>query len=229
MSADLYIVHGWTYQVEPWLDVIHALSAKHQIKAELLRVPGLGSPSSAVWNMEKYVAWADRALPRNALALGHSNGGRILLNLLASRGSNRLRALILLDSAGIYEPSLKNTVIKSLAHTLTPLKKIQGLKKLTHRLLGASDYAQAPANMKKTLENMLHSDRALDPSKITTQTAIIWGSDDQMTPLRQGKKLHALLPNSTLTVKQGWRHSHYLVSPDALAAAIADAYRALSD
>ena len=88
-------------------------------------------------------------------------------------------------------------------------------------------YDNAPENMKKTLSNMLDSDKSLDVTDLTTETQIIWGSDDQITPLRQGKKLHAALKNSKLRVKEGWRHSHYLVNIDELADEIADAYFAL--
>ena len=68
---------------------------------------------------------------------------------------------------------------------------------------------------------MLDSDKSLDISDITTPTQIIWGSEDNITPLRQGKKMHELLKNSELTVKEGWRHSHYLKSTDELAKEIA--------
>ena len=40
----LYIIHGWTYKPEPWLEVIKDLK-ESGIDAELLRVPGLGKPS----------------------------------------------------------------------------------------------------------------------------------------------------------------------------------------
>ena len=81
--------------------------------------------------------------------------------------------------------------------------------------------------MKKTLGNMIDSDKTLDISKVTTKAQIIWGSDDQTTPLRQGQKMHELLPNSELTVKKGWRHSHYLVSSSELAEEIAKQFKIL--
>ena len=103
------------------------------------------------------------------------------------------------------------------------------IRKVVHRVLGANDYANAPENMKQTLTNMLDSDRQLDISKVRTPTAIIWGSDDQTTPLRQGQKMHKLIKGSTLSVKEGWRHSHYLVSVPELAAEIAKNYKQLTE
>ena len=74
---------------------------------------------------------------------------------------------------------------------------------------------------------MLVSDKKLNLGQITTPTQIIWGRDDQTTPLRQGRKMHDLLKNSKLTIKDGWRHSHYLVSTQELADEIADQYAQL--
>ena len=203
----LYILHGWTYKPEPWLDVIKDLKAQG-IDAELLRVPGLGKPSKKSFTIEGYVAWAKENLPKGSIALGHSNGGRILLN----------------DAAGYYEKSAKRDISRGLSKALSPLKKSKFARKLAHKILGASDYENAPENMKVTLTNMLDSDKALDIAKVTTPTQIIWGSDDNITPLRQGKKIHELIKGSELTVKDGWRHSHYLVSTKELADVIAEKF-----
>ena len=226
MMKKLYIIHGWTYQPEPWLDVIRALK-KYKIDAELLRVPGLGTQSDEVFTVADYADWAKQQLPKGAIALGHSNGGRILLNLLAREGSDYLGGLILLDAAGIYEPSRKREMMRKLSKTFAPLKKMPLARKVVHKVLHASDYGQAPENMKQTLSNMIDSDQDLNIGQISTKTQIVWGSEDRVTPLWQGEKMHALLKNSELIVKEGWRHSHYLVSIDELAAEIANSYEKL--
>lgn len=222
----LYIVHGWTYKPEPWEEVIDELK-KAKIDAELLRVPGLGTQSDDVFSMDDYVKWAAAHIPKGSIALGHSNGGRILLNLLQQKGSDYLGGLILFDAAGIYEPSLKNDIMRKMSKVFSPLKKSKLARKAVHKVLGVHDYNDASENMKKTLTNMLDSDKNLDISGITTKTMLVWGSDDRMTPLRQGKKMHELLKNSKLTVKEGWRHSHYLKSTKETADEIAKQYEEL--
>ena len=221
----LYILHGWTYKPEPWLEVIEDLKAQG-IEAELLRVPGLGKPSKKVYTIEDYVEWAKEQLPKGSIALGHSNGGRILLNLL-SKEPDYLKGIILLDSAGYYEKSAKRDVSRGLSKVFSPLKKSKFARRVVHKVLGASDYENAPENMKQTLANMIESDKQLDIAKVTTPTQIIWGSDDNITPLRQGKKIHELIKDSELTVKDGWRHSRYLVSTKELADEIADKFKKL--
>lgn len=220
----LYIIHGWTYTVAPWERTI-ALLEKQGIKVEMLHVPGLTSPSKKVWTIEEYVKWADRHIPDGAVALGHSNGGRILLNL-CSENPAKLKHLILLDAAGIYESTnTKRDVARTVSKKLGFLKKIPGLAKVWHKLTGASDYAHAPENMKRTLSNMLESDKKLDVTKVTTPTSIIWGAADTVTPLQQAEALHQRIRSSTLDVHQGWTHAPYISHPAELAKAIFRAYK----
>ena len=216
----LYIIHGWTYSVEPWTTTLDLLK-KSGVEVKMLNVPGLTSPSEKVWTIKDYVSWANKTLPDHAVVLGHSNGGRILLNLL-SKHPNRLRHLILLDSAGIYEPSKKRDVLQKISKLGAPLKRLPLARKIFHKILGASDYSRAPENMKTTLTNMLESDKLLDISKISTSTSILWGEADTVTPPRQAQKLHSLLKNSTLKLFPDWTHAPYISHPAELASAILD-------
>jgi pimeloyl-ACP methyl ester carboxylesterase len=221
----LYIIHGWTYTVEPWARTLAQLK-EAGLEVEMLHVPGLTAPSNKVWTIEEYAAWADKNLPDGAIALGHSNGGRILLNL-CSKKPEKLQHLILLDAAGVYEVSKKRSIARKLSKTLAPLKKIKPLRKVTHKLLGANDYDHAPENMKQTLSNMLDSDKNLDLSKVTTETTILWGEADNVTPLRQAKIMDATIPNSRLVTRKNWTHAPYISDPTGLARAIIAIMRGL--
>ena len=215
----LYIIHGWTYTVEPWNRTIKILNDKYQIKVEMLHVPGLTDPSKKVWTIDEYVKWADSLLPEDAIVLGHSNGGRILLNLL-SRQPDRVSHLILLDAAGVYEPSKKRDILRKLSQVLAPLRRVKILRKIIHKMIGAGDYDKAPENMKKTLTNMRDSDRNLDISKVKVKTDILWGEMDKITPPRQAKKMHQLIKKSRLKLFPNWTHAPYIVDPEGLAKTI---------
>ena len=215
----LYIIHGWTYTVAPWETTIRELK-NYGINVKMLNVPGLTAPSKKVWTVAEYAKWADQNLPDGAIALGHSNGGRILLNLLSQK-PEKLKKVILLDSAGIYEESKKRDLNRKLSKVFSPLKKVAPLRKVYHKLLGASDYDKAPDNMKKTLANMLDSDKDLDLSKVSTPAVILWGKQDTVTPPRQAEKMQTLLPNSTLTFYENWTHAPYISDPKGLARALA--------
>ena len=216
--ADLYIIHGWTYTVEPWRETFKILR-DNGLSVKMLYVPGLTEESKKVFTIDDYVKWADQNIPDGAIALGHSNGGRILLNL-CSRKPEKLKHLILLDAAGVYEPSTKKRVVEKLAKVGKPLKKLPLVDKAFHKLTGSTDYSKAPENMKKTLANMLASDKDLDFSKVTTPTFILWGKKDTTTPPRQATKMYESLPNAELKFYANWTHAPYISNPDELARAI---------
>lgn len=216
--ADLYIIHGWTYTVEPWKNTLKILRDKG-ISVKMLHVPGLTEPSKKVYTIEDYRKWADREIPDGALALGHSNGGRILLNLCASK-PDKLRHLILLDSAGIYEPTAKKKFVEKMAKIGKPLKKVPVIDKAFHKITGSTDYSRAPENMKVTLANMLESDKTLDFSKVTTPTFILWGKKDTTTPPRQATTMYEKLPNAELKFYANWTHAPYISDPEGLARAL---------
>lgn len=218
----LYIIHGWTYTVAPWARTI-AMLEKRGLKVEMLHVPGLTTTSRKVWTIEEYVRWADRNLPNDSIVLGHSNGGRILLNLCSAK-PDKLKQLILLDAAGVYEPSTKRDLSRGLSKKFGFLKKVPGFAKVWHKITGTTDYARAPENMKKTLANMLDSDAELDLSKVTTPTTILWGAADTVTPPRQAEVMHDKIPNSTLEIFPEWTHAPYISHPGELARAIYKVY-----
>lgn len=215
----LYIIHGWTYTTEHWARTLEILKKEYKIDVEMLNVPGLTTSSKKVWTIEEYADWADRNIPSGSVALGHSNGGRILLNLCGKK-PEKLKYLILLSSAGVYEENKKREASRKLSKIFAPLKKSALLRKIFHKLVGASDYDRAPENMKKTLSNMLSSDKKLDISSVKTPTSILWGEKDTITPLRQGEKIHELIEGSSLTTYKNWTHAPYIVDPSGLARAI---------
>ena len=214
----LYVIHGWTYTVEPWQTTIELLR-KRGINIKMLNVPGLTTPSDKVWTIKDYVKWADERIPDGAIALGHSNGGRILLNLLSEK-PDKLKHVILLDAAGVYEESKKRDIARKVSKIMSPLKQIKPLRKVYHKVLGASDYDRAPENMKKTLANMLDSDNKLDMTKVSTPATILWGKMDNVTPPRQAAVMHRRLKNSEIKYFENWTHAPYICDPEGLARAI---------
>ena len=215
---ELYIIHGWTYTVEPWKRTLELLK-KAGIDVKMLHVPGLTEESSKEFTIDDYVKWADENIPDGAIALGHSNGGRILMNLVAKK-PEKLKNLILLDAAGVYEVTKKKKAVAALAKLGKPFKKIKFIDKAFHRLTGTTDYSRAPENMKKTLANMIDSDKNLKFEDVKVKTYIMWGKNDTITPPRHAELIHAGIPDSELKIYANWTHAPYISNPDELAKAI---------
>ena len=224
VKKELYIIHGWTYSIEPWMSVVSILRSKGVVVHQLC-VPGLTSESDEVWGIDGYVEWLRGELQgvERPIVLGHSNGGRISLNYL-KKYPDSFEKLILLNAAGINvsneKISLKRRVFRVAAKILKPLKYIPLVRKVVYHVIGGSDYDRAPANMKKTLHNMLESDKHLDLTDIQTPTAVLWGRDDPITPLALGAKMANDLPRAMIREFDGWAHAPYITHPVELAEAI---------
>ncbi|MCL2371401.1 alpha/beta hydrolase [Candidatus Saccharibacteria bacterium] len=225
-KPELYIVHGWTTTTDNWQKTLGYLRDRHNIKVHFLNVPGLTTTEEKEYTIKDYANWASKTIPPDAIVLGHSNGGRILMNAVVSR-KLKPKKLILLNSAGVYYRSWKARAFMIVARWLGwAVSKDSGIRTCVRRLARASDYAKANEGMKCTLENMIESDRDFDFSKVNVPTNIIWGSRDKFTPLKQGRKIAAGIPNNTFEVIEGWGHSPYYTNPAALATKIAEKVKA---
>jgi pimeloyl-ACP methyl ester carboxylesterase len=111
-------------------------------------------------------------------------------------------------------------MVEKVAKIGKPLKKIPLVDKAFHRITGSTDYSKAPENMKKTLVNMIDSDKNLDLTKVETKTFILWGKKDTTTPPRQATMMYEKLPNAELKFYANWTHAPYISSPDELARAL---------
>jgi pimeloyl-ACP methyl ester carboxylesterase len=214
-APTLYIIHGWTYTTKYWTNTIELLESSG-IKVKMLHVPGLTTESSKTYTISDYVKWANENLPENAIALGHSNGGRILMNL-ATQKPTKLKHLILLNSAGIFHTTFRIRVLRVASKAFFFLGKIPLVRKVLYKIIGVTDYNSAPPNMKKTLDNMIQSDKNLNIAQVKTPTSILWGDQDKTTPLWQGQKIHSEIANSTFKHFKIWDHSPYIKHPKQLA------------
>ena len=224
MSRNIYIIHGWTYSVEPWTSTVSILRSKG-VTVHQLRVPGLTGESSEEWDIDGYVEWLRSELGgvESPVVLGHSNGGRIALNYL-KKYPGSIEKLILLNAAGInvdnQKISLKRKLFRIAAAILKPLKYIPLVRKVVYRVVGGGDYERAPENMKRTLHNMLESDQFLELEDIATPTTVLWGARDEVTPLAQGRTMAERLPQASLRVFDEWAHAPYITHPGELSVAI---------
>ncbi len=225
--TQIFIIHGWSYNLDKWQPIMPFLKAQN-LEPILLKVPGLTTPSDKVWDIKGYIKWLDGELKGepNPIVIGHSNGGRIALSY-AQANPGRLKQLILIDSAGLAEHSLikktKLGILSGLSKIGKPLARIPLLRKVFYKVIGAQDYYQAPPNMRETMQNMLFADSKLDLTQINLPTTLIWGREDNITPLKDGKKIAKLLPNSSLNIIDRAKHAPQATQPEMVAELIKNA------
>ena len=212
INSKAFILHGWTYSTEKWQPFIDLLKQKG-VEANILKIPGLTEDLNRVWTIEDYVSWLKKITDKTKdkiILIGHSNGGRIALNFAIKYPQN-LDKLILIDSAGIYHDDLiiqvKRLMFKSISKLGKKLTSSEKLRGILYKIVGEGDYKIATPIMKQTMVNLIDSDKFLNLDKVTVPTLIIWGENDKVTPLTDGKLMHKLIKNSKLYIIHNARHS----------------------
>jgi len=215
----IYGLHGWAYSTEKWQDFQRELQDRG-IELVLLNIPGLTADLDQPWDIDDYLRWLSKELPEEpTIILGHSNGGRLALNF-AWVYPDRVKQLILLDSAGVYHgglSKLKRDVFKSIAKLGKNITNSPQAKAILYKLARVNDYNEAPEHMKKVMENMLNSDKDLVLEEIKSKSSIIWGGLDKVTPLTDGVEMHKRLPKSTMRVVEEGRHSPHFTHASEVA------------
>ncbi|MDD4152074.1 MAG: alpha/beta hydrolase [Candidatus Gracilibacteria bacterium] len=227
-NKKMLIIHGWGGSSDSWIKVGENLS-KNGIDVIIPDYPGFGDTKiDKIYNIEDYAlfieSFAKELNLENFILMGHSNGGRISIEL-ENRGILKIKKLILNNSAGIKRPlSKKQRIFGLIAKCFKIFKKIPGvnyLRNFFYRAIGGHDYLALNNELiKATFLNMIGSDSKEEIEKIKTETLLIWGENDTYTPLKDGKIMNNLIKKSKLIILDGEKHGIHLQNPDRLAKTI---------
>jgi len=221
----LVLLHGWGTDLSLYEGLIAHLSDTMRVIAPEL--PGFGeTPEPAQsWDAGDYSAFVLKFLDalgvKKAVLLGHSNGGRIIIKIVGSGAPLEVQKIILIGSAGLVHEKtpaelrrikrykLGKKVLSSLpARVVFP----DALEKFKNRS-GSADYRSAAPVMRETLVKLVNEDLAHLLPSIKQPTLLIWGENDDSTPLGDGKRMESLLPDGGLVTVRGAGHYCYLEQP----------------
>jgi len=215
------LLHGWGVSSALFQPTIAGL--KHAFTLIAPDFPGFGStpPPPTAWSVNDYAVWMVHVLDSLNITqvhvIGHSHGGRVAIKL-ASEWPERVIKLVLADSAGIRpKRTLKYWVqvrtfktLRWLSRTaiVPPLLRAWTNARVAQR--GSPDYQQAAGTVRASLVRVVNEDlRGLLP-RIQAPTLLVWGENDEDTPLADGQLMEKLIPDAGLVVLKGAGHYAYL-------------------
>lgn len=215
------LLHGWGVSSALFQPTIAGL--KHAFTLIAPDFPGFGStpPPPTAWSVNDYAVWMVHVLDSLNITqvhvIGHSHGGRVAIKL-ASEWPERVAKLVLADSAGIRpKRTLKYWVqvrtfktLRWLSRTaiVPPLLRAWTNARVAQR--GSPDYQQAAGTVRASLVRVVNEDlRGLLP-RIQAPTLLVWGENDEDTPLADGQLMEKLIPDAGLVVLKGAGHYAYL-------------------
>jgi pimeloyl-ACP methyl ester carboxylesterase len=154
------------------------------------------------------------ALGLKQVDLGGWSMGGWIVQFVASEHPDRIKRLMLFDSAGLYEKPAWDTRLFT-PTTPAELDQLESLLMphpppipgfIAQDILRTSE--QRAWVIHRALGSMLTGRDATDKllPELRMPVLIVWGADDLITPLSQGETMHRLVPQSELEVFPGCGH-----------------------
>lgn len=213
------LLHGWAAPAETYRLIIAHLSAYCRVVAP--DMPGCGGSEEppCPWGVDDYadftLHFAAALGISEAVLLGHSYGGRVIIKLLSRPDCPlRVQKAVLIDAAGIkprhgpgyycrvYAYKAGKAVLQLPGiRTLFP----DAVEKLRSRH-GSADYRNASPVMRATMVKSIAEDLTPLLPRIQASTLLIWGEKDTATPLSDGQLMEARIPDAGLVVLPGAGH-----------------------
>lgn len=210
------LLHGWGRSLQA-LRPLGELLAK-DFKVVLIDLPGFGrsplppgaSNDGGGWGTEEYAervkAFLDQSGISQCTLLGHSFGGRISVQL-ASRYPSLVSSLVLVGSHGLkrqrpFSQEIRVRWIKLLVSIAKSVDGVTGSRFFAHYLapkFGSRDY-KAAGDLRKTLVKTVNEDLSAQAATIKTPTLLLWGADDQETPVDLARSFNSLIEGSELHI-----------------------------
>jgi pimeloyl-ACP methyl ester carboxylesterase len=219
----IVMLHGWGSNSELMLPLAQRLTDFCIYVPDL---PGFGAtpPPTSAWSVFDYahfvLAYLDAHHLQNVFLFGHSFGGRLGL-LLGADHPRRVIKMALANSAGIRpQPSQRGqTRLKTYRFVQSTLLRLgmgaqaDQLRNWYVNRYGSPDYKAAQGVMREILVGVVNTDLLPYAARVQVPTLLLWGDEDQDTPLWYGQTLEKTIPDAGLVVFKGAGHYSYLDKP----------------
>ncbi len=225
-GKNVLLLQGWGTKAEYYSAVADMISKYARVI--IPEFPGFGKstePQSA-YDLNDYAEFTLAFLKElgidDVTLVGHSHGGRVIIEL-ASRENLpvKIEKAVLIDSAGIkrkksFSKKVRIAVYKFCKNFLKipPVKKAfpDALDKLQKKF-GSADYASSSQIMRQSMVKLVNEDLTGKLKDIKVPTLLIWGENDEATPLSDAKIMEKEIKDSGLVVIKGAGHFSFLDDP----------------
>jgi pimeloyl-ACP methyl ester carboxylesterase len=229
----ILMLPGWLNSISNFDSLVSRLAGRYRIVR--LDLPGFFREGTEMppeaWGVQRYAQFVAAFVEKIGLTeyvlLGHSFGGRVTIQGVAD-GFLRPQKIILIASAGVAKTrTFRNRVFTSVAKLGKMFLYVppfffwrKELRRRLYKMLGSDYFAAGP--MKDTYLTVIREDLQEHAKRIIVPALLVWGSEDRMTPLRDGKLFSSLISNARLEVLEGIGHSPHVDSADEVARLVQD-------
>lgn len=211
---NLVCLHGWGQNIEMMQMVNQHFN--HRFCVTVLDFPGFGGSEEppVSWSVQDYTDFLKNFLDvlkiENPIFVGHSFGCRVAIRYAAKYPVHKM---ILTGAAGIKPKHGVDWYLKTYSYKAA--KKIFSLPGLNRyeedvkKHFGSTDYKQSSGIMRETLVKVVNDDISDLLPKMNMPVLLVWGDQDEATPLWMGKMMEEKMPNAGLAIFEGDDHYAY--------------------
>ena len=210
----VFLLHGWGQNTEMMAFIADYLKA-HFIVYNL-DLPGFGKSSQPpqAWGSDDYSEFLHEFALRKKISdpiiIAHSFGCRVALRYACRYP---VRKMVLTGAAGIRDERGLDYYLKvysyKLGKKILSLKPLRKYKERFTKNAGSEDYRNSSGVMRATFVKVVNEDLTDILGDIGTETLLVFGENDEATPLAKGKKMEKLMPQAALVVFENDDHYAY--------------------
>lgn len=225
-GKNVLIIPGWGANINTYRTIINSVSDYATIYC--LDIPGFGGseePKQA-WDLDDYTQFIIDFIKSEKIneldLIGHSNGGRIIINLACKLNLEfKINKIILIGSAGIVHK--KSFIKRAKIRIFKICKKILNIKLINNHFpelldklknkFGSADYRSASPILRESMVKLVNQDVKESLPKISSPTLLIWGENDKDTPITDGELMAKSIPDAGIVKIKGASHYVFLEQP----------------
>ncbi|MFN0276260.1 MAG: alpha/beta fold hydrolase [Chitinophagales bacterium] len=216
----LMLLHGLFGALSNFYDIIEYFKSTHKVVIPILPLYELPLEETTVMGyvdyVERFVAYKKYG---KVIVLGNSLGGHIAL-LYALRNSEKMKAVVLTGSSGLFESAMGDSYpkrgdyeyIKRKAE-VTFYNPKHATKELVDELYDIVNDRAKVIRVIATAKSAIRQNLGEEVGKIAAPTLLIWGNNDTVTPPFVGEEFHKLIPNSQLIFIDQCGHAPMMEQP----------------
>ncbi len=221
----LLMLHGWGCSSAHFVNIAQRLSGRYRILVPDLPGHGRTGQPPEPWGVDDYAECVLEVLHKASFGrtavIAHSFGGRIALKI-ASGHPEITDRMILTGCAGLkkpktYEQEKREREYRQKKEQLIRIGRFPLLKKYSEVMLedlrqryGSADYNALDPGMRETFIRIISEDLHPCLGKIHCPVLLVWGKNDQETPLWMGETMQKEIGDAGLVVFENDDHFAYL-------------------
>ncbi len=214
-GPDMILLHGWGQNIEMMKPISEFFKTNHKVYT--IDFPGFGESSEppCTWGVEDYCQFLRSFVAAmgidNPILIGHSFGCRVAIHY----GSQYpVKQMILTGAAGLKDKHplsyyVRVYTFKALKH-LTNMPGLQKYQEAVRNHFGSADYKNTSGVMRTTFVKVVNDDVKNLLPLLHMPVLLIYGENDEATPLWMGQYMEKHIPDAGLVVFEGSGHYAYL-------------------